>query len=53
MTSSTTSDKQISTNEDVETVVSTMKPYSRLTPEDRLNIIVELILEVIEQEEAK
>jgi hypothetical protein len=51
MTSSTTRDNQISTNEDVESGLSTMASYSRLTPEDRLNIIVDLILDAIEKEE--
>jgi hypothetical protein len=51
MTSSTTSGKQISKHEEVVNEVSAMSSYSRLTPEDRLNIIVDLILDAIEQEE--
>jgi hypothetical protein len=51
MTSSTTSGKQIAEHEEVVNEVSAMPLYSRLTPEDRLNIIVDLILDAIEQEE--
>jgi hypothetical protein len=51
MTSSTTSGKQIAESSKVANEVSAMPSYSRLTPEDRLNIIVDLILDAIEQEE--
>jgi hypothetical protein len=51
MTSSTTSSKQIAEISKVVNEISAMPSYSRLTPEDRLNIIVDLILDAIEQEE--
>lgn len=50
MTSSTTTNGQDLKQNEVLDEVSAIPAYSRLTPGDRLNIIVDLILDAIEQE---